>query len=63
MSATINVPGAVKIETTVVAGGSTYADLGYPRLFQRADGKVVCIYYWSSESGPEAGIEATIWKP
>jgi hypothetical protein len=38
-------------------------DFGYPRLFQRADGKVVCVYYWSNEAGPEAGIEATLWEP
>jgi len=34
-------------------------DIGYPRLFQRSDGKLVCVYYWS-DAGEEQRIEATI---
>jgi hypothetical protein len=39
------------------------ADFGYPRLLQRVDGRIVCVYYWSTEAGPEACIAATIWNP
>jgi hypothetical protein len=37
------------------------ADFGYPRQFQRADGQVVTIYYWSQNDAPESCIAATIW--
>jgi hypothetical protein len=37
-------------------------DLGYPRSVQRADGKVVTVYYfWDERTGPERYIAATIW--
>ena len=39
------------------------ADLGYPRMVQRPDGKVVTIYYWATETMPEQQIAATIWDP
>lgn len=39
------------------------ADLGYPRLFQRPDGRVVTIYYWSQADAPESCIAATLWPP
>lgn len=35
-------------------------DIGYPRLFKRSDGKLVCVYYWS-DAGEEQRIEATIF--
>lgn len=39
-------------------------DIGYPVSVQRADGKVVTIYYyWDEETGPERYIAATIWDP
>ena len=39
-------------------------DLGYPRSVQRADGKVVTVYYfWDRATGPERYIAATIWDP
>jgi hypothetical protein len=38
-------------------------DLGYPQLVQRPDGKLVAIYYWSSEEQPNLHIAATIWDP
>jgi predicted neuraminidase len=39
-------------------------DIGYPASVQRADGKVVTIYYyWDKETGPERYIAATIWDP
>jgi hypothetical protein len=39
------------------------ADLGYPRMAQRADGRVVTIYYWATRDLPEQHIAATIWDP
>jgi len=38
-------------------------DLGYPRLVQRADGKLVAMYYWATEQMPQHHIAATIWDP
>jgi hypothetical protein len=37
-------------------------DLGYPRLVQRPDGKLVAIYYWATKEHPQHYIAATIWK-
>lgn len=43
--------------------GST-RDIGYTRMVQRPDGKVVVLYYFSDEkTGPERYIAATIWDP
>lgn len=39
------------------------ADFGYPRQFQRADGRIVTIYYWYQPDAPEPCIAATIWDP
>lgn len=39
-------------------------DVGYPRMVQRPDGKVVVLYYFSDlETGPERYIAATIFDP
>ena len=39
-------------------------DIGYPRVVQRPDGKIVAFYYFSdSKTGPERYIGATIWDP
>ena len=38
-----------------------FPDFGYPRLFQRPDGKLVTIYSWCSEEKPQTHIEATIF--
>ena len=40
-----------------------WADMGYPRLLKRSDGKLVAVYYWSSPERPQHYIEASIWKP
>lgn len=37
-------------------------DSGYPRLFQRSDGKLVVVYFWCSPEKPESHIEATIFS-
>ncbi|MHC4624823.1 MAG: exo-alpha-sialidase, partial [Planctomycetota bacterium] len=38
-------------------------DLGYPRLVQRWDGKLVAMYYWATKERPHHHIAATIWDP
>ncbi|MHC4646891.1 MAG: sialidase family protein, partial [Planctomycetota bacterium] len=38
-------------------------DIGYTRSVQRPDGKVVTIYYYTTEAIPEQHIAATIWDP
>jgi hypothetical protein len=39
------------------------ADIGYPRLIQRLDGKLVAIYYWTTAQNPQQHIAASIWNP
>jgi hypothetical protein len=39
------------------------ADLGYPRMVQRADGRIVTMYYWAREEMKEQQIAVTIWDP
>ena len=43
--------------------GEDMKDLGYPRLVQRSDGRLVAIYYWATREHPEQHIAATIWHP
>jgi len=38
-------------------------DIGYLRSVVRQDGKVVSVYYFSTEERPERHIAATIWDP
>ena len=39
-------------------------DMGYPRIMQRSDGKIVAIYYFQDAmTGPERYIGCTIWTP
>ena len=38
-------------------------DLGYPRSAQRADGKIVTVYYFNNNANAERYIGATIWDP
>ena len=39
-------------------------DVGYPRVVQRPDGKIVAVYYFTdAKTGPERYIGATIWDP
>ena len=37
-------------------------DIGYTRSIQRPDGKIVTIYYYSTEKNVEQHIAATIWE-
>jgi hypothetical protein len=38
-------------------------DLGYPRLTQRPDGRLLTLYYWATKEHPQQHIAATIWQP
>jgi hypothetical protein len=38
-------------------------DLGYPRSFQREDGRVVTVYYYNDGVHTERFIAATTWDP
>ena len=38
-------------------------DLGYPRIAQRPDGKVVAVYYFNDHPDAERYIAATLWEP
>ncbi len=40
-----------------------WADMGYPRMFQRPDGKLVVMYYWASAEHPQQHIACSIWTP
>jgi hypothetical protein len=42
--------------------GRTY-DIGYTRSVQRTDGKIVTIYYYTTEKNKEQHIAVTIWDP
>jgi hypothetical protein len=42
-------------------GAKNPQDLGYCRLFQRTDGKLVAVYYWNSETHPQRHLCATIF--
>ncbi|MHC4474055.1 MAG: sialidase family protein [Planctomycetota bacterium] len=39
------------------------ADLGYCRMVQRPDGRLVTMYYWATPAHPTHHIAATIWDP
>jgi hypothetical protein len=38
-------------------------DIGYMRTVERADGKLVSMYYYTTENDPEQHIASTIWDP
>ncbi|MCC6682229.1 MAG: exo-alpha-sialidase [Phycisphaeraceae bacterium] len=38
-------------------------DLGYPRAAVRSDGRIVIVYYYTTEQIPPNHIAATIWNP
>jgi hypothetical protein len=48
----------------VLRSDGVTGDMGYSRTVQRADGKVVTVYYFcDGKRGPERYIAATIWAP
>ncbi len=56
--------GASWGEEIVLRDDGANKDLGYVRSVQRADGKVVTIYYFNdAKTGPERYIGSTIWAP
>ena len=38
-----------------------FPDLGYPRLFERSDGRLVAVYFWCTPDRPQTHLEATIF--
>jgi BNR repeat protein len=49
-------------EDIVLRDDGSSPDIGYPRVVQRPDGKVVALYYYSPKGpAPERRIAATIW--
>jgi hypothetical protein len=40
-----------------------WADMGYPRMVQRPDGKLAVMYYWASAEHPQQYIACSIWQP
>jgi len=51
-------------EAHILRGNGSRRDIGYPRVVQRPDGKVVAIYYFmDEETSPERYVEAAIWRP
>jgi hypothetical protein len=47
----------------VLRDGGGNHDIGYPRTVQRADGKVVTVYYWNDDPEAERHIATTVWSP
>lgn len=45
----------------LLRGGAASWDIGYTRTVQRADGRLVTVYYWAADAMKERTIEATIW--
>jgi len=50
-------------EEILLRGDGAAWDIGYTRTVQRADGKIVTVYYWAPEKDKERIIAATIWDP
>ena len=50
-------------EEIVLRADAVTPDLGYPRSFQRDDGKVVTVYYYNDGLHSERFIAATTWDP
>lgn len=45
------------------SGTRLNADMGYVRLVQRPDGKLVAMYYWATAMHPQQHIAVSIWVP
>lgn len=50
-------------EVISVRDGAAAWDMGYPRSLQRADGKIVTVYYFNNAPHNERFVAATIWDP
>jgi hypothetical protein len=40
-----------------------WADMGYPRMVKRPDGKLAVMYYWATAAHPQQFIACSIWRP
>ncbi|WP_192348960.1 sialidase family protein [Algoriphagus sp. Y33] len=54
-------------EIILRSGDGANRDVGYPKMIQRADGKLVMIYYWNNSNQPDTKpyryIAATVFDP
>lgn len=48
-------------EITIRDGGTNW-DIGYPRLAQRSDGRLVAVYYWNDGAAEDRYLAATLWE-
>ncbi len=55
--------GATWGEEIVLRADAVTHDLGYPRSFQRADGRILTVYYYNDGAHTERFIAATEWEP
>jgi hypothetical protein len=55
--------GATWGEEIVLRDQAGNWDIGYPRMAQRTDGKLVTTYYWNDDPQQTRTIAATIWSP
>ena len=53
--------GATWGQEMVLRGGGGDWDIGYPRMVQTPDGRLVTIYYFNDDTASERYIEAAIW--
>lgn len=49
-------------EEIVLRGDGLNPDLGYPRMIERPDGRLVLTYYYCTAERPEQHIASTIWN-
>lgn len=51
-------------EDYIIRDDGSGQDIGYPRVVQREDGKIVILYYFmDKKTGPERYVAASIWMP
>jgi len=55
--------GATWGEAIILRDDGGNHDIGYPRTVQRADGKMVTVYYFNDHPEGERYIAATLWNP
>ncbi|MHC4216749.1 MAG: sialidase family protein, partial [Planctomycetota bacterium] len=50
-------------DVVILRRGSRNWDFGYSRSLQKADGKVITVYYWATPEHRNQYLTATIWNP
>ncbi|MHC4259235.1 MAG: exo-alpha-sialidase [Planctomycetota bacterium] len=50
-------------DVVILRRGSRNWDFGYSRSLQKADGKVITVYYWATPEHRNQYLTATIWDP